>query len=214
MDVSGQRGYHVIWYASQIGVTCLGPADGNEQTLVRLDEWAPDPVTRDEADGMRELALRFVQSHGPVTHQDFARWASVGAGVAKTAITANDGLVSPVSVDGRPMWVSGAVDPQPVPDALALPGFDEFILGYKDRSPVLPDEFKTRICPGNNGVFRPTLVVGGQVVGTWRRTRRAKVDVIDVEAFEPLSRRVTRAAEAALQRYSEYLQQEVDVRFA
>ena len=48
-----------------------------------------------------------------------------------------------------------------------LPGFDEFVLGYADRSCAVPPEFADRIVPGGNGVFRPTVVHRGQVLGTW-----------------------------------------------
>ena len=101
-----------------------------------------------------------------------------------------------------------------MPAAVALPGFDEFILGYKDRSAVLPDEFKDLIVPGGNGMFRPTLVLDGEVMGTWRRTPRAKADVIQVESFRPLKRAQQSIAEAAFEAHSRYLSRELQVRFA
>ena len=50
-----------------------------------------------------------------------------------------------------------------------MPGFDEYILGYTDRSAVLPREVAQQVVPGANGMFLPTVVAGGQVVGTWKR---------------------------------------------
>lgn len=213
MDVSGQRGYHLIWYASQIGVTCLGPQLGKEQTLVRLSDWAPEQVSRDVADGLRELALRFVRSHGPVTHQDLARWAGVGAREAKAAITANDGEVAPVQTQVGDMWIAASTVSGPPPAVLLLPGFDEFILGYKDRSLVLADQFKARIVPGNNGVFRPTVVLDGQVRATWRRRSRARFDLVEVEPFVTLAPRAQRRIEDAFSRYGAYLGRDVQVQF-
>ena len=49
-----------------------------------------------------------------------------------------------------------------------LPGFDEFVLGYGDRGAVLDPRFADRIVPGGNGMFRPTVVSDGRIVGTWR----------------------------------------------
>lgn len=214
IDVSGQRAYHIIWYSSQIGVTCIGPNVGKEQTLVRLDEWAPDPVIRDESDALREIALRFVRSHGPVTHQDLARWAGIAGGSAKRALSANDDAITPVDVGGVTMWAAtDQVAVGDVPAAVALPGFDEFMLGYKNRSAVLADESKDLIVPGNNGVFRPTLVLDGQVVATWRRTPRAKADVISIETFRPLTRPQQKKAESAFEAHSRYLGRELQIRF-
>ena len=74
---------------------------------------------------------------------------------------------------GRSYWLSpetAALLDDGVPGqrtVLALPGFDEFLLGYADRSLVLPPEHADKIVPGGNGVFKKTIVAGGGVIGTW-----------------------------------------------
>ena len=72
-----------------------------------------------------------------------------------------------------------------MPRVLLLPGFDEYLLGYGDRSAVLAPEHADRIVPGGNGLFRPTIVVDGQVVGTWRRTARAGEILVVPQLFDP-----------------------------
>src|SRR3954449_11557478 len=42
VEVTGQRGYHLLWYAAQRGVTAIAPHIGKEQTFVLLDDWVPD----------------------------------------------------------------------------------------------------------------------------------------------------------------------------
>jgi hypothetical protein len=64
-----------------------------------------------------------------------------------------------------------------------LPGFDEFVLGYRDRTTILAPEFADRIVPGNNGMFRPTVVLGGQVVGTWQWTGRGAKRTLTATPF-------------------------------
>ena len=39
IHADGQRGYHLLKYASERGVICLAPNRGTEQTFVLLDEW-------------------------------------------------------------------------------------------------------------------------------------------------------------------------------
>lgn len=212
LNSDGQRGYHMVWYASQVGVTCLGPNEGKDQTVVLLDEWAPDQVTRDHDDALRELALRFVRSHGPVTSADFARWTGLGVRAARAAIRANDDAVTEVELDGVPYWTA-AEELEPVSGVVVLPGFDEFMLGYKDRSAMLADEHKQQIVPGNNGVFRATVVADGEVVATWKRTARAAADVIAVTEFVPLSARNRKRVTAAFAPYSHYLDRPLDIRF-
>jgi hypothetical protein len=51
-----------------------------------------------------------------------------------------------------------------------LPGFDELLFGYEDRSPTLPAERDDAVL-GNNGRRRNTVVSDGRVVATWTRPR-------------------------------------------
>jgi hypothetical protein len=78
-----------------------------------------------------------------------------------------------------------------------LPGFDEFVLGYGDRAAVLPAEFAQRIVPGNNGMFRPTVVYRGQVVGTWKWTGRGARRAVDAEPFTAFPKKVATAVPKA-----------------
>src|SRR5665811_947693 len=72
-------------------------------------------------------------------------------------------------------------------DVLLLPGFDEIILGYGDRSMTLAPEHADRIVPGGNGVFRPTVLVDGQVVGTWRHVGTGSKRRLETVQFVPLA---------------------------
>lgn len=69
-----------------------------------------------------------------------------------------------------------------------LPGFDEFVLGYTDRTAQLSKEHFLRIVPGGNGVFSSTVIVNGAIVGTWRREKAtAKRVTVSLAPFGPLS---------------------------
>ncbi len=70
-----------------------------------------------------------------------------------------------------------------------LPGFDEFVLGYADRTFTVPKEFEDRIVPGGNGMFRSTVVRGGQVIATWKRAGTGAKAGIDPEPFGSLGAR-------------------------
>ena len=64
-----------------------------------------------------------------------------------------------------------------------LPGFDEYLLGYRDRSAVLDPAHRDLVVPGGNGVFKPTIVAGGQVVGTWSRAVKQRDVSITIKWF-------------------------------
>ena len=94
---------------------------------------------------------------------------------------------------------------EPAPRAVhLLPGFDEFVLGYTDRTAQLPKEHFLTIVPGGNGVFLPTIVVDGQVVGTWRRGgRRDEVTMFALAPFGLLSAATISAAIRAACAYAD-----------
>jgi Winged helix DNA-binding domain len=189
VDVSGQRGAHLIGYLALTGTLCLGPTDGErEQLFVRLDDWVPDRrLDRDEA--LAELALRFFTGHGPATVPDLVRWAGSTLRDVRAGLAAVRDRLEAVTVEGTEYLM----DPG-TPDRLAaarseaegvllLPGFDEFVLGYGDRTAVVPAEFANRIVPGGNGMFRATVVHGGQVVACWKWTGRGANRTPAVEPF-------------------------------
>ncbi len=188
-DVSGQRGYHTLWYLAQTGTLVLGPVAGTDQAFVLLDEWVPAPRRLEGEEALAELALRFFTGHGPAGVADLVRWAGTTVRDARAGLAAVRDRLAAVDVEGTEMLM----DPD-TPDRLAacraeaaglhlLPGFDEVVLGYADRTCTVPAEHADRIVPGGNGVFRSTVVVGGCAVGTWRWTGRGARRTVAAEAF-------------------------------
>ncbi|MDN4643646.1 winged helix DNA-binding domain-containing protein [Arthrobacter sp. PsM3] len=176
-STAGQRGIHLLGILCQRAWLVQGPMAGNQQLVVAFDDWITESRTVDRAAGIAEWLLRYLRSHGPATERDFAWWSGIPLTEVRAALAdVKDQLVE-VAFEGISYWLSpetAALLDEGVPAArlvLALPGFDEFVLGYTDRSLVLPPEHADRVVPGGNGVFRKTIVAGGQIVGTWDVTR-------------------------------------------
>ena len=217
IDTSGQRGYYLLWHAAHLGVICIGPQRGSEQTFALLREWAPTPRTLTRTEGLVELAFRYFRSHGPTTVRDFAGWTGLTLTESRAAVAGNDGRLVAVGTGPEALW-TGMPAGEPARGAvrrvLALPGFDELILGYKDRRLHVPDGMFDRVVPGGNGMFRSTIVVDGVVAATWRRTLRAGRVEIVVEPFSKMPERTVRAATSALEEYADYLGRDASVTFA
>ncbi len=204
VEITGQRGYHLLWYASQRGVTAIAPHIGKEQTFVLLDEWAPEPrrPSREEALGM--IALRYFRSHGPAPRKDFVGWTGLTMGDCRTGIAVAGDALTTVDVDGVEMVAASGQLGEALPTGwLALPGFDEYLLGYKDRSLMVDAEHLGAIVPGGNGVFRSTVVHDGRVMATWTRTLTAKGVTVTVA---PLARIKQTDLVKALEPYAAYLE--------
>ncbi|MFG2059717.1 winged helix DNA-binding domain-containing protein [Micromonospora sp. NPDC048930] len=208
LDTAGQRGYHLLWYASQRGVTCIAPHVGKEQTFALLDEWAPDPRRPDRDEALGLLARRYVRSHGPVSAHDLARWTGLTVTDARRGIAVAGDALAPVEVDGAAALVDAALldaPREPVDDLHTLPGFDEYLLGFKDRALMLDPAHADAVVPGNNGVFQSTVVRGGRVVGTWKRTLGKSAVTVTVQQLTPFDAALRSRVEAALTRYARYL---------
>ncbi len=206
VGTQGGRGYHILWHLSQTGVLGMGPMQGSEQTFVLLEEWVPDahPLTREE--GIAELAKRYFMSHGPATLKDFMWWSGLTSVDAKAGLLANGTLLVSKKVDGKEYWMKKVAIPSSrEKSAYLLPGFDEYMLGYQDRSAALPREHTNRIVPGGNGMFLSTIVLDGQVVGTWKKEIKKDRLVITLNPFTTLTEKDQKRLEVPAKQYGTFL---------
>ncbi|MGB6056987.1 MAG: winged helix DNA-binding domain-containing protein [Microthrixaceae bacterium] len=180
--------YHLLWFASQHGATCIGPQQGKEQTFVNLDKWVPCHNSMTHDDALGELAYRYFDSHGPSDRKELTRWTGLPVAQARRAIDQAGDRLTPVDTELGEMLVSTTVAddldgstidaPEKSRSVLLLSGFDEYVLGYGDRSTMMTKEQMKLVVPGNNGMFRPTVIDDGIVIGTWKRAlKKSRVDV-------------------------------------
>lgn len=206
ISTAGQRGYHILWNAALHGLICQASIHDKEQNFALLEEWvAPVPEkTRDEA--LAELALRYFSSHGPATIKDFIWWSGLKASEARAGFEAIKTRLESVTLNKQTYWLPPHSDvPLQTSGAFALPGFDEYLLGYQDRSAVLDAEHAEKICPGGNGMFAPTIIVGGRVVGTWKRSFKKSSVEIAAAPFSSLNKTELRAFRQAAEAYAAFV---------
>lgn len=192
LETTGGHGYHLLAHLAHVGVLCLGPMRAKDQAFVLVDEWVPDARRLERDEAIAELALRFLRSHGPATVTDLVRWSGLPAGDVRTGVAVAAAELETLEVDGTTYHLDPAV-----PELLArhrddarglhlLPGFDEMVLGYADRTATVPAEHADRIVPGGNGVFRRTVLHDGVAVATWRPGRRRSDPEVEVDPFTTL----------------------------
>jgi hypothetical protein len=210
IDTAGQRGYHILVRLAKDALICFGPLRGKQQTFVLLDEWAPRAESRDlsREEALPELARRFAVSRGPVTDHDLARWAGIAVSDARRGLAQAVGLSTRV-FDGAVHWLAAEEAARATPttgrtQVYLLAGFDEFVLGYQSRDAVLDRAHAQKVAPGSNGVFKPLIVVGGRVVGTWARSRRRAELGVALHPFATVPKLAERAT-PELARYREFL---------
>ncbi len=205
---TGQRGYHLLWYLAQTGTLVLAAPDGRGQAFALLDDWVPTPRRLEREEALGELVVRYVRSHGPVTVADIARWAGLTIGDVRLGLAVGSAALTTVVVDGVEYHVTPELldhDRESNGGLHLLAGFDEYLLGYADRSSALSPEHADVVVPGGNGMFRPTIVIDGEVVGTWSRVVRSGEVVITTTPFPGVAAGRLDGVDAAAEAYGRFL---------
>ncbi|HUB38371.1 MAG TPA: winged helix DNA-binding domain-containing protein [Streptosporangiaceae bacterium] len=200
IDTSSQRGYHLIWHLAHTGTVLFGPVRNGQQLLALAGQQtrAPAGLTRDEA--LTNLARRYFDGHGPATPADLARWANLTIADTKLAVAAARPHLAALTVaDTEYLLGPGTQDElascrKEAQDVMALPGFDEMLFGYRDRTPTLPDDRSDHVFPHRNGIPSCTVIVNGQVAATWRRPTKRHGEIADITPLVPLTREALRSA--------------------
>jgi hypothetical protein len=157
---------HLLLEASLRGHIVRGPVRDGQPAYVAVDGWlgpAPDPVEEPEA--LARLARRYLVGHGPASVADLARWAGITQGRARRGL---DAIVNEVvALPGERFDLTARGVPAGLPVPKLLGPFDPVLHGWSDRSLVVGSHEGVVT---TNGLFRPTALVDGRVVGTWSLT--------------------------------------------
>ena len=214
ISCAGQRGIHILWRLAQEGLICFGAHEGKHPTFVLLDEWIGETKLPPREEAIASLAKQFVASHGPVSLKDFSWWSGLTMTEARSALEdVKDSFASEL-VNGQTYWFAANTKLAPAADrnAFLLPAFDEFLVGYKDRSAAIDSRHARKALPGG-GILNPTVVVDNQIVGTWRRTIAKENIVIEITHFRTLTKDDEQDIGAAAGRYGKFLGKKVTMQF-
>jgi Winged helix DNA-binding domain len=190
IDAADQAPTHLLLCATTLGLVCRGPDRGRDATFVLLDEWLPDaPMGPRDDDALAELARRFFEAFSPATAADFTTWSGLASGRAIAQI--RDEL-TPVEVNGRAGFTLGEVAPQR--GLRLLSAYDNYLVGYRDRELIIDPIRRTDVYVG--GVIRPTVLLDGRVIGSWRLVRKPDTATVEVTPFGDLTKKVRAAVDA------------------
>jgi DNA glycosylase AlkZ-like len=151
-----------------------------------------DPPPAEQAAARVELVRRYLAAFGPATRADVAEWSGLRVGDLEPPLAALESLRRFRDERGRELLDLPRA-PLPPADARApvrlLPRFDNLVLSHKDRTRVVPEEYRGAVVEG--GMVYATFLVDGVVAGLWRVERGR----IRIEPFAPLPRTARRELE-------------------
>jgi len=181
ISTQGQRAAHILQHAALLGYICQTTTVKNVPNYILTDALPEQNKNLLREEALAELVSRYFTSRGPATLQDFAWWSGLTITDARTGMEAIKHKFQHFELGGQTYWVALQTPPlkDTEPQIHLLPGFDEFLLGYKNREVSLNPKYATQWCPGNNGMFMPFIVKNGEVIGLWKKT--VKKDIISIQ---------------------------------
>ena len=206
VDTTGQKAYHIMIHAAMLGDVCIGPRKGKQPTFVLVDEWISPTKKLTHEQSLAQIAERYFVGHGPATVKDFMWWTGLTATETKAGIALAGSKLTSRVVEGVEYWLSPSVidnKTDHTSEALLLPGFDEYMLGYTDRSLQL--EHASPYIKPKNGVFDNTIILNGNVVGVWRRTLKTREVAITLTFFQKLTSDQEASVRQKAEQYAAFL---------
>jgi len=193
------------------GIICSGARRGKQFTYTLLEERvAPTkPLTKKEA--LAELANRYFTSRGPATVKDFATWSGLSVteareGVAmltskfiKEKINEQEYIFIPTSWDMN----------NKIQTSFLMPDYDEYGMGYKDRSSIFNTKVDLSQFKNDNPIFNRMIIIDGKIEGTWKRAIKNNTVSIETVPFSTLSKTKQQALAKAIKKYCEFVGKDI-----
>lgn len=215
VDVTGsQRLGHLLMHAELDGLVCSGVRRGKQHTYALLEERVPPAAPLDRDDTLHELTRRYFATRGPATAKDFAWWSGLTLADATRGVQIAGRRLAREVVGDETYWFDAAAQSwrKRSPTAHLLPNFDEYFIGFKNRSAIGKRLNSTRIVTSREAVTPHVIVVDGQLVGGWRRTLTKNAVVVELHLLVGLSGSEKRAVVAAAHAFGSFLELPVELR--
>ncbi|MBO9152870.1 winged helix DNA-binding domain-containing protein [Chitinophaga sp. GCM10012297] len=205
IDCESQRLNHMLYRAGMDEVLCFGKRRGKEFTYALLDDYVPAGKSVPVKDALYQLALRFVTGHGPATAQDLSWWTGYPITACKTAFLSLKGELQNETIDKQEYWMlPGAQTGKPATGLKLLSGFDEYYMGFKDKSLLLDKTFSKSMSPPN-GLLPYIILLNGKIAGTWRRNIKKNCVGMEYQPFKPLTAAQQKSLKDAEKKFCKFL---------
>lgn len=209
----GQRLYYMLQRAGLENQICIAAQIKNQSHYGHPP--AAKDVFEERNSALAELARRYFLSHGPATVQDFGWWSGLLVADARAGLEAIEGELASFDAAGKTYWMApgllGQVEAEPL--AHCVPRFDEYIVAYGDRTPILADEYAAA-WSASKGMLVPSILCNGQISGIWKGQRGKNKLEMSLQLFRPLAGAEREGVTESAERYGRFLDSDVMVTWA
>lgn len=209
--IGNNRAYHIFLRAELDGLICSGVSKDKQWTYALLEERVPykNLLTKEEA--LYQLAKKYFITRGPATLQDFIWWSGLSSINAKQALESIKSEFDSEKVNSQVYWFKLIKSKRKIINnkLYLLPAFDEFIISYKNRSAVFVNENHRKVVL-RNGLFKPVVVLNGEVIGSWKHITKKDKKIIEVNFFDPMRKAPADLIEDAIVNFSRFIKQKTE----
>lgn len=212
INTDSLRSLHLFLSAELDGIICNGPNKGNKQTYALLSERVPKIKRYSKEESLAKLANQYFLSHSPATIKDFTWWSGLAPSDARIAVELikSDLIKDTIGEETYYLTNSLSIPKNDNPSVYLLPAFDEFLISYKDRQASLPIKNNLKAV-STNGIFRPVIVINGQVTGLWKRSIKKDKVILETSYFHPHNKSIKNLIEKAAYSFGSFLNKKAEI---
>jgi hypothetical protein len=204
---------YIIMSAELDGLLISGARRGKQFTYALLEERVPPAKALSREEALAEMLRRYFKTRGPATLTDFTWWSGLTMAEAKKGIEMIKSEFIKEAINGQEYWFD---DSKPnkndkAPHAFLLPNYDEYFIGFKDRSAIGEVVRQANIPEYESALIGNVIVLNGQLVGGWRRTLSKKEVLVETTLIPKLGKAEKQLIEDAAERFGRFLNLPVSI---
>ena len=207
IQAEGVRLGYIMMSAELDGIVCSGGRRGKQFTYALIEERVP-PVKEISLEGaLTELMKRYFSTRSPATLQDFTWWSGLTMSDAKRGIEIIAAEFQRQETNGQTYWFPHASlnGKAKSPTVYLLPNYDEYFIGFKDRSAIGELATRANIEKNDPSLFAHIIILDGQVAGGWKRRLEKQKVLVEIQPIAKFSSEEKQAIAAAVEKYGRFL---------
>jgi hypothetical protein len=199
---------HFVMHAELDGIICSGGRRGKQFTYALLEERVLQTKSLTREESLGELTNRYFTSRGPDTLQDFAWWSGLTMADAKSGMEMVKSKFESEKLGNQVYWFNASKLSRKEASTAAylLPTYDEYVVGYTDRSAIFDNSHNQKLDLRGNVLFQNTVVLDGRVAGTWKRTLKKSEVVVELTLFTKVTKSENDAVIGAAEHFGKFLE--------
>lgn len=207
IPAQGLRLVQLLMRAELDAIICSGPRRGKQFTYALLEERVPPAKALSRDESLAELVKRYFLPRGPATLKDFCVWSGLTMEDARNGMEMVKSQFVNETIEGQTYWFAETSLParKKSPAAYLLPNYDEYFIGFKDRSAISKVARQAGIKQEDPAFLAHIIILDGQVVGGWKRTLKKDAVLVEASLIASLTKKEIEAVAEAAENYGKFL---------